>query len=68
MKYGEIAANIRDRLGIAELNAMQLAVGASRSRKIMLIAPTGSSSFRFVKSSAASRPVSEPLLSMAGTP
>ena len=42
MKYGEIAANIRDRLGIAELNAMQLAVGASRSRKIMLIAPTGS--------------------------
>ncbi len=42
MKYGEIAANLRDRLGIAELNAMQLAVGASRSRKIMLIAPTGS--------------------------
>lgn len=42
MKYGEIVANIKERLGIAELNAMQLAVGASGSKKIILLAPTGS--------------------------
>ena len=42
MKYSEIVANIKDRLGIAELNAMQLAVGASGARKLILLAPTGS--------------------------
>ena len=42
MKYSEITANIRSRLGIAELNAMQLAVGSTRARKLMLLAPTGS--------------------------
>ncbi len=42
MKYSEIVANIKDRLGIDELNAMQLAVGASGARKLILLAPTGS--------------------------
>lgn len=42
MNYSEIAANIKGRLGIAELNAMQLAVKASRAHKLILRAPTGS--------------------------
>lgn len=42
MNYSEIAANIKGRLGIAELNAMQLAVKASRAHKLILLAPTGS--------------------------
>lgn len=42
MKESEIRANIKKRLGINELNAMQLAVTASRSRKLILLAPTGS--------------------------
>ena len=42
MKYSEIVANIKNRLGIAELNAMQIAVGASKANKLILLAPTGS--------------------------
>lgn len=42
MKYSEIADNIKKRLDIAELNAMQLAVGASKANRLILLAPTGS--------------------------
>ena len=42
MKVSEITANIKTKLGIAELNAMQLAVGGSKARKLILLAPTGS--------------------------
>ncbi|MDE6703247.1 MAG: DEAD/DEAH box helicase [Muribaculaceae bacterium] len=42
MKYSEITANIKNKLGIAELNAMQIAVGASTAHKLILLAPTGS--------------------------
>lgn len=42
MKYSEIVDNVKNRLGIAELNAMQLAVGASKANKLILLAPTGS--------------------------
>ncbi len=42
MKYSEIVANIKSRLGFADLNAMQLAVGASQARRLILLAPTGS--------------------------
>lgn len=42
MKESEIIANIHSRLGIAELNAMQLAVKGAKSQKLTLLAPTGS--------------------------
>lgn len=42
MKESEITANIKARLGIAELNAMQLAVKGAKSSKLILLAPTGS--------------------------
>lgn len=42
MKESEITANIHKRLGIAELNAMQLAVKGAGSSRLILLAPTGS--------------------------
>lgn len=42
MTVDEITRNIKARLGIAELNAMQTAVKASRASKLTLLAPTGS--------------------------
>ena len=42
MTESEIKANISQRLGIAKLNAMQKAVAATKSHKIVLLAPTGS--------------------------
>ncbi len=42
MKESEIIENIKNRLGIERLNAMQLAVKATKSPKLILLAPTGS--------------------------
>lgn len=42
MKEGEIIANIHKRLGIAGLNAIQLAVKDAKSSRLILLAPTGS--------------------------
>lgn len=42
MKESEIISNIKSKLGIAELNAMQLAVKGAKSAKLILLAPTGS--------------------------
>ena len=42
MTESEIKANISQRLGIAKLNAMQKAVAATTSHKIVRLAPTGS--------------------------
>lgn len=42
MTVDEIVGNVHGRLGIVELNAMQIAVKASRKSKLILLAPTGS--------------------------
>lgn len=42
MKEKEFLSLINDRLGIAELNAMQKRMSAAQSLKLMLLAPTGS--------------------------
>lgn len=42
MKKKEITDNIRDRLGIEELNAMQRKMTSTDARSIILLAPTGS--------------------------
>lgn len=42
MKTKDIISNIRDRLGITDLNAMQQSMASTEARDIILLAPTGS--------------------------